>query len=109
MSKPFEISPTEVHQRIAAGEALTLIDVREVPEHEICRINGAALIPMNEIPKQLENLRKAEPPMIVFCHHGVRSLRVVSWLREQGIADCVSMSGGIDAWSLQVDPSVPRY
>ena len=109
MSKPLDISPTEVHQRIAAGEALTLIDVREVPEHEICRINGAALIPMNEIPKQLENLRKADPPLIVFCHHGVRSLRVVSWLREQGIADCVSMSGGIDAWSLQVDPSVPRY
>jgi rhodanese-related sulfurtransferase len=109
MSKPFEISPTEVQQRIAAGEALTLIDVRELPEHEICRINGATLIPMNEIPKQLENLRKAEPPLIVFCHHGVRSLRVVSWLREQGIADCASMSGGIEAWSLQVDPSVPRY
>jgi|SRR5215469_9973743 len=109
MSKPFEISSTEVHQRIAAGQRLTLIDVREVAEHEICRINGATLIPMNEIPKQLENLRKAEPPLIVFCHHGVRSLRVVSWLREQGISDCASMAGGIDDWSLLVDPSVPRY
>jgi rhodanese-related sulfurtransferase len=109
MSTPLEITPGEVKRRLDGGEPLTLIDVREIPERNICHIDGATLIPMNEIPKQLERLRREPAPLVVFCHHGVRSLRVVSWLREQGFADCQSMSGGIDAWSLAVDPAVPRY
>lgn len=109
MATTLEITAPEVHRRLEAGEALTLIDVREPEEHQICRIDGATLIPMRQIPKQFEHLEGAAAPLVVFCHHGVRSLNVVEWLREQGITDCLSMAGGIDAWSREVDPGVPRY
>jgi rhodanese-related sulfurtransferase len=106
---PLEITPTEVKRRVDAAEELTLIDVREPEEHQICRIAGATLIPMREIPQQFERLEEYALPLVVFCHHGVRSLTVVAWLREQGLAECQSMAGGIDAWTREVDPAVPRY
>jgi rhodanese-related sulfurtransferase len=64
---------------------------------------------MRSVPQALASLQAGESPLIVFCHHGMRSLQVVSWLREQGIESCSSMAGGIDRWSLDIDPSVPRY
>jgi len=106
---PFEISPAEVKARIDAGERLRLIDVREPHEHQICRIEGAELLPMNSIPLHLQELDSETLPLIVFCHHGVRSLSVVDWLRRQGVENCQSMAGGIDLWSVAVEPSVPRY
>ena len=109
MSTPFEITAADVKRRLDAGEVLNLIDVREPDEYQLCRIDGANLIPMRQISQQLERLEEATAPLIVFCHHGVRSLNVVAWLREQGFADCQSMAGGIDAWSREVDPGVPRY
>ena len=107
----FEISPAEVKRRIDAGEKLHLIDVREPNEFAIARIEGSELIPMRQVPGELQKLegRADEAPLIVFCHHGVRSLNVVNWLRQQGLDACQSMAGGIDAWSLSIDPSVPRY
>lgn len=111
MPAPLEVSARDVQQRIDAGEELHLIDVREPHEFAICQIQGAALIPMRQIPGELAELqsRAAQAPLIVFCHHGVRSLNVVHWLREQGVENCASMAGGIDAWSATVDPAVPRY
>jgi rhodanese-related sulfurtransferase len=111
MPGPLEISVREVQERIDAGEKLHLIDVREPHEFAIAKIGGASLVPMRQIPGELQELEKRadDAPLIVFCHHGVRSLNVVEWLRQQGVANCVSMSGGIDAWSLSVDSSVPRY
>jgi rhodanese-related sulfurtransferase len=109
MGLPFEVSPTDVKQWLDAGESLSLIDVREREEHTVCHIDGARLIPMRTIPQQLEILEEMNPPLIVFCHHGVRSLKVVEWLRDQGLTECQSMSGGIDAWSRTVDPTVTRY
>ena len=108
---PIEITPREVKQRMDAGEALRLIDVREPAEHAITRIEGAELIPMGTVPARLQHLEAAadEATLIVFCHHGVRSLNVAYWLREQGVTACQSMSGGIDRWSDEVDPAVPRY
>ena len=108
---PLEISPQDVQSRIDAGEQLVLIDVREPNEFAITLIEGAALIPMRSIPESLQDLEtKADDnTLIVFCHHGVRSLNVVNWLRNQGVTACQSMAGGIDAWSIVVDPSVPRY
>jgi rhodanese-related sulfurtransferase len=66
---------------------------------------------MNTVPQHLQHLETLadEAPLIVFCHHGVRSLTVVNWLREQGVSNCASMSGGIERWSLSIDPGVPRY
>jgi rhodanese-related sulfurtransferase len=107
----FEIAPAEVKRRQDAGEKLHLIDVREPNEFALARIEGAELIPMRQVPGELQRLetRADEAPLIVFCHHGVRSLNVVNWLRGQGLDACQSMAGGIDAWSIAIDPTVPRY
>ncbi len=88
-----------------------MIDVREPHEFATAKIEGAVLIPMRTVPAELQDLdaKAAEAPLIVFCHHGMRSLNVVHWLREQGVENCASMAGGIDAWSATVDPTVPRY
>lgn len=111
MPLPLEITARDVQQRIDAGEKLYLLDVREPHEFAISKIEGAALIPMRQIPGEIQEIesRAEEAPLVVFCHHGVRSMNVVHWLREQGIEKCTSMAGGIDAWSLTVDPTVPRY
>jgi rhodanese-related sulfurtransferase len=104
-----EITPSEVKDLIDSGAPVCLIDVREPAEHDICRIEGARLIPMRSIPEHLNELESADSPIIVFCHHGARSLSVVDWLRRQGLENCRSMAGGIDLWSLQIDGTVPRY
>jgi rhodanese-related sulfurtransferase len=108
---PLETTPQDIQRRIAAGEKLLLVDVREPAEFQVARIPGAELIPMRTVPAQLQRLEAAadDSTVIVYCHHGVRSLNVVNWLREQGVSGCQSMAGGIDRWSLQIDPSVPRY
>jgi rhodanese-related sulfurtransferase len=110
-SLPWEIAPLEVKRKIDAGEALHLIDVRELVEFQITRIAGADLIPMNTVPAALQKLETQADAgtLIVFCHHGMRSMQVVNWLREQGLSACQSMAGGIDRWSLEVDPAVSRY
>ena len=92
----------------SAGRGCLLLDVREPEELTICRIAGAAHIPMNDIPRRLNELDR-ERETIVFCHHGRRSLSVTDFLRKQGFSNVKSMAGGIDAWSLTVDPRVPRY
>jgi rhodanese-related sulfurtransferase len=106
---PLEITPSEVKDLIDRGAPIRLIDVREPAEHDICRIQSARLIPMRSIPEHLNELDDGDSPIVVFCHHGVRSLSVVDWLRRQGLENCRSMTGGIDLWSLQVDGTVPRY
>jgi rhodanese-related sulfurtransferase len=108
---PVEITPREVRQRLDAGEAILLIDVREPAEYALTSIEGAELIPMGTVPSRLQHLDAAadDATLIIFCHHGVRSLNVAYWLREQGVAGCQSMTGGIDRWSEEVDPAVPRY
>jgi rhodanese-related sulfurtransferase len=108
---PIEVQPQEIRQRLDGGEKLILIDVREPSEFAQARIENAELVPMRTVPAELSRLeaRTDVGTLIVFCHHGVRSLNVVNWLREQGVDACQSMAGGIDRWSLEIDPSVPRY
>jgi rhodanese-related sulfurtransferase len=103
-----EVMPREVKQRLERGEKLLLVDVREPHEHAICHIEGATLIPMGTIPANLQRLDTDED-VICFCHHGMRSLDVANWLRTQGVKTAKSMTGGIDRWSVEVDPKVPRY
>ncbi|MDQ6759113.1 MAG: rhodanese-like domain-containing protein [Acidobacteriota bacterium] len=107
----FEISPREVKNKLDASENIRLIDVREPFEFQQARIEGGELIPMNSVPAALQRLETMadDDTLIVFCHHGVRSLTVVNWLREQGVDACQSMSGGIDQWSREIDQAVPRY
>ncbi len=111
MALPLETTVKDVKRRMDAGENLLLIDVREPHEYAIAKIPGSELVPMRRVPAELQSLeaRADEAVLVVYCHHGVRSLQVANWLREQGVADCQSMAGGIEAWSLEVDPSVPRY
>ncbi len=111
MMLPMEISAQEVKARLDAGEKLFLIDVREPQEFAIAKIAGGELVPMRTVPTKLSEIqaRAAESAIVVYCHHGVRSMNVVHWLRGQGIERCQSMSGGIDAWSRGIDPNVPRY
>src|SRR5262249_58851681 len=97
---PLQITPREVKQRLDAGEKLRLVDVREPFEFQQARIEGSELIPMRTVPQHLASLEGDEAPLIVFCHHGMRSLQVVEWLRQQGVEQSSSMEGGIDRWSL---------
>lgn len=93
----------------APGETI-LLDCRTPEEHATARIAGAILIPMQELPGRLAELaafRRAT--VIVQCHHGMRSLQVARWLRDQGFSGAVSMRGGIEAWSTEIDHAVPRY
>ncbi len=106
-----QVTPQEVKRRLEAGEKVFLVDVREPYEYQVANISGADLVPMNTVPSSLQQLdaKADEGTLIVFCHHGVRSLQVVNWLREQGVQACQSMSGGIHAWSCEIDSSVPTY
>jgi len=103
-----EITPAETKQRLDGGEKLLLVDVREPWEAEICRIEGAKLIPMSTIPANLQAL-DTDDDVICYCHHGMRSLDVAVWLRSQGVARAKSLAGGIERWSQEIDPRVPRY
>jgi len=106
---PIEITPAEVSDLLKGGAALRLIDVREPAEHAICHIEGATLIPMGSVPQHAKEFDDPAQRIVVFCHHGMRSLQVTDWLRRQGVGHCQSMAGGIDLWSAQIDPGVPRY
>lgn len=87
-----------------------LIDCREPGEYEHCQIEGSQLIPMNEIPDRLSELESHRDQMlIIHCHHGGRSLRVVEYLRANGFPTAQNMTGGIDVWSQEIDQTVPRY
>jgi len=104
-----EITPDEFAKLRRTGGPYRLIDVREPMELALAKLEGSEDIPMREIPANLGRLAGEETPLVVICHHGVRSLQVVCWLREQGVADCRSLAGGIERWSRDVDPEVPRY
>lgn len=84
-----------------------LLDVRQPEEYETARIEGAVLIPLAELPGRLAELPKGAP-LVVMCHHGMRSAHAVHHLREAGF-DALNLSGGIDAWSREIDPEVPNY
>ena len=107
---PLEIDCRAVKQKLDAGEPVVIVDCREADEYATVHIPEAQLLPMSELMKrvgELEPHRTAE--MVVHCHHGGRSLRVVHWLRQQGFAKAQSMSGGIDRWAVEIDPSLTRY
>jgi rhodanese-related sulfurtransferase len=109
-SLPLETSVEEVNRLLVETHPLRLVDCREPEEYELAAIASAQLIPMGELPERIGELEDARHArLVVYCHHGMRSRRVASWLRSQGFAQAQSMAGGIDRWSLEVDPQVPRY
>ncbi|HTR22707.1 MAG TPA: rhodanese-like domain-containing protein [Terriglobales bacterium] len=105
----FEISAGQVKALQKAGSEFFLLDVREPWEFETARIEGAKNIPMGDVPARAHQELDPEAHIVVMCHHGVRSLTVTNWLRQQGFEKAQSMRGGIDGWAKTVDPKVPLY
>ena len=105
----YEISSEDVKRKLDADEAFILLDVREPWEFETARIANAKLMPMGDVPSCAHQELDPEEHIVVMCHHGVRSMNVTVWLRQQGFEKVQSMRGGIDAWSRSVDPTIPKY
>ena len=105
-----EIDCSVVQLKIEAGEDFLLLDCREEDEYQLVHLPQSQLIPMSEIQERVIELEPhREREIVVYCHHGMRSLQVTLWLLQQGFADVKSLSGGIDQWSQQIDPSLRRY
>ncbi|MEY3392502.1 MAG: hypothetical protein RLZZ322_1351 [Verrucomicrobiota bacterium] len=105
---PLEITVEEASRLLAGPTPPVLIDVREPDEFAVCRIEGARLVPMNTVAARLAEIPQ-DRPVLVQCHHGGRSMKVTQFLRAKGFAQVSNLQGGIEAWSLRVDPKVPRY
>jgi rhodanese-related sulfurtransferase len=103
-----QISPAELKNKLDAKEKFVLIDVREQQEHDICRIDGARLIPLSEFEGRVGELSSSDS-IVVYCHHGQRSAHAGMWLERQGFSQVANLDGGIDAWAEQVDPAMERY
>ena len=112
-----ELSPAELHALTAAasatgedGAGFKLIDCREPDEFAINSLPGAELIPLSTFPESVAQfLDDPATPVVVYCHHGMRSAHATHYLRSRGLRHSFSLRGGIDAWSTEVDPAVPRY
>jgi sulfur-carrier protein adenylyltransferase/sulfurtransferase len=105
-----EITVQELAEHLAKGEKPYLLDVRQKWEHELARLPGSVLVPLDELRARAKEIEAGKNQLVVcYCHHGVRSLRATLVLRAAGFANAVSLRGGIEAWSRLVDPSVPQY
>jgi len=103
-----EISPAEMKERLERGERPIILDVRERWEVELASVAGVTHIPMGDIPARISELDDSRE-IVVMCHHGVRSAQVAMYLARNGFDRVSNLSGGIEAWSISADPSVPRY
>lgn len=108
-----QISPSELAEWLAASSRKeridpVLLDVREPWELEICRIDGALAVPMATVPPRLQEF-DPDADTVVVCHHGVRSFQVALFLERNGFSSVYNLAGGIDAWSYDVEPSMPKY
>lgn len=104
----YAITVRELKERLDKGDNVFLLDVREPHEYSLAKIEGSVLIPLGTLPDSLSQLdRNAE--IVAYCHRGMRSADAVGFLLQQGFASVKNLVGGIDAWSVEVDPSVPRY
>jgi len=103
-----EMTPDELAVRRQGPAPPVVVDVREPWEHEIARIEGARLVPLRSLPAALSTFDPGAE-YVLYCHHGVRSLAGAEFLRERGLTRVANLTGGIDAWSVRVDPAVPRY
>lgn len=102
------MTPVELSERLAQGDRLTVIDVREPLELEIAKLPGATHVPLGTLPDRVGELDR-DDPLVLVCHHGIRSASACAWLVREGFSKVTNLSGGIDGWSTDVDPEVPRY
>jgi rhodanese-related sulfurtransferase len=105
-----EISSEELQTKIKAGEPVYLLDVRADWEHQLAKIAEGPLVPLQELQQRLAELKPPEgATFVAYCHHGMRSRQAASFLRQVGFPQARSLAGGIDRWSLAIDPKVARY
>lgn len=108
------ITPQELKRRLGETGSFRLLDVREPEEHAHCALPGSRLLPLSELEARWQELEAWCAPgeggtTVVYCHHGVRSAHAIAFLEEKGFSGLVNLTGGIDRWSREADPSVPRY
>jgi rhodanese-related sulfurtransferase len=105
-----QMSVQDLARRLQGGERVHLLDVRQPWEHELVALPESQLIPLGELVQRLDEIQP-EPglPVVVYCHHGIRSLSGAALLQTAGFPEVYSLAGGIDAWSLLIDPRLPRY
>lgn len=103
-----EISPRELKQQLNENRAVLLLDVREPHEYDIVHLEGARLIPLNELPQNVDSLNPAQET-VVYCHHGTRSLYATAFLLQNGFANVKNLEGGIDRWAVEIDTTLSRY
>ena len=103
-----QLAPTELKARLAAGDKLQLLDVREEWEFQTARIEGSVLIPMGQIATRVSELDNAAETVVI-CHRGGRSMQVAGLLEHLGFSNVINLAGGVDAWARSVDPSMPVY
>lgn len=104
----FTITPRELKDRLDKGDKLFILDVREPWEYSMAKIEGSVLIPLGTLPQSLDKLDR-NTEIVAHCHHGMRSADATGFLLQQGFTNVKNLVGGIDAWSIQVDSTVPRY
>jgi rhodanese-related sulfurtransferase len=104
----YEISAADA-AALLRDNKVKLIDVREPWEFATARINGSVEMPVGDVPARAHQELDPDERLVILCHHGMRSMNVTVWLRNQGFEQVQSLRGGIDAWSVEVDPTVGRY
>jgi len=110
LTEPTQLSPTDLAEWLRGENPPLLLDVREEGEHQFVALPGSTLIPLGQIPDRFREIEIwKDKDVVVYCHHGVRSLHAIGWLRQQGFTKLRNLSGGIDRWSCEVDPALPRY
>lgn len=110
MPSPLEITAQDLAKKLKGPNPPALVDVREQEEFDVCRIDGAILLPLSELQarwSELQSLKGRE--IVVYCHHGVRSRHAIRFLELAGMERLWNLTGGIDEWSVKIDPGVPRY
>jgi rhodanese-related sulfurtransferase len=106
-----QIDAPALHKAIESGQKFALLDVRETWEFERAKIADSICVPMSTLASRVDEIRdlQSDKPLVVICHHGIRSMHVAQFLASQGFEALINLRGGIDAWSIQVDPSIPVY
>ena len=105
-----QISSVGLQEMLDSTSPPHLLDVREVYEHEVARLPSSCLIPLGELAERFEEIAHwKNEPVVVYCHHGIRSQHAIAFLSSVGFSDLTNLEGGIDAWSVSVDPDVARY
>ncbi|MGB8889934.1 MAG: rhodanese-like domain-containing protein [Candidatus Korobacteraceae bacterium] len=109
MGMDYEIAVEELRSLLEGKSDVVVLDVREPWEFETAKIASSRHIPMGDIPARFNQELDPEDHIVVVCHHGVRSMNVTAWLRQQGFEKVQSLRGGIDRWAREIDPKVPIY